>query len=100
MHTARVTSKGQITIPRRVRSLMAIETGDRLAFDLDENGDLHVRRVRSQDRPLRGLLSEYAKGERVDERRIRASLRRRAAAKYAPLPNEASAGDHRAASRR
>ena len=83
MHTAKVTSKGQITIPKRIRSLMAIETGDRLAFTLDEDGGLHVRRVKSQDRPLRGLLSEYAEGERVDEERIRGALRRRAAAKYA-----------------
>ena len=83
MHTVKVTSKGQVTIPKRVRSLMAIETGDRLAFDLDENGGLHVRRVRSQDRPLRGLLAEYAMGGRVDEGRIREALRQRVAAKYA-----------------
>ena len=30
MNTAKVTSKGQVTIPKRVRSLMAIRTGDRL----------------------------------------------------------------------
>ena len=83
MNTAKVTSKGQVTIPKRVRSLMGIETGDRLAFDLDENGGLRVRRVRVQDRPLRGLLAEYAKGERVDQGRIRPTLRQRAAAKHA-----------------
>ena len=83
MHTAKVTSKGQVTIPKRVRSRMAIETGDHLAFDLDENGGLHVRRVGSPARPLRGLLAEYAKGGRVAEGRIRATLRQRAAAKYA-----------------
>ena len=83
MHTAKVTSKGQITIPKRIRSLMAIETGDRLAFDLDGDGGLHVHRVRSRDRPLRGLLSEYAKDERVEEGRIREALRQRTAAKYA-----------------
>ena len=83
MHTAKVTSKGQITIPKRVRSLMAIETGDRLAFALDENGGLHVRRMRSLDRPLRGLLSQYAKEERVDEEHIRGALRQYMAAKYA-----------------
>ena len=80
--TAKVTSKGQVTIPKRVRTLMAIETGDRLAFDLDEDGDLHVSRVRSERRPLRGLLSEYAKPGMLDEERVRAALRERAAAKY------------------
>ena len=82
MDTARVTSKGQVTIPKRVRTLMAIETGDRLAFDLDEDGNLHVSRVQGERRPLRGLLSEYAKPGMLDEERVRAALRSRAAAKY------------------
>ena len=83
MNTAKVTSKGQVTIPKRVRSLMAIETGDRLAFDLDEDGSLRVSRVRSEGRPLRGLLSEFVTGGRVDEEQVRTALRQRAAAKYA-----------------
>ena len=62
---------------------MAIETGDRLAFDLDEDGSLHVSRVQGERRPLRGLLSEYAKPGMLDEERVRAALRGRAAAKYA-----------------
>ena len=82
MDTAKVTSKGQVTIPKRVRALMAIETGDRLAFDLDEGGSLQVSRVQGERRPLRGLLSEYAKPGIVDEERVRVALRSRAAAKY------------------
>ena len=82
METAKVTSKGQVTIPKRVRTLMAVETGDRLAFDLDEDGSLHVIRVQGEKRPLKGLLSEYAKPGILDEERVRAALRGRAAAKY------------------
>ena len=83
MDTATVTSKGQVTIPKRVRSLMAIKTGDRLAFNLDDDGSLRVSPVRSEKRPLRGLLSDYAKTQPVDGERIRTTLRDRAAAKYA-----------------
>ena len=83
MNTARVTSKGQVTIPKRVRNLMAIETGDRLAFEFFEDGSLHVRRIPSEGRPLRGLLSEYAKADKVDEERVRVALHQRAAMKYA-----------------
>ena len=83
MNTAKVTSKGQVTIPKEVRELMAIETGDRLAFDLEEDGRLRVSRVRHEARPLRGMLAEYAKGRPVDDGQVRAALRRRAAAKYA-----------------
>ena len=83
MNTAKVTSKGQVTIPKKVRELVAMETGDRLAFDLEEGGRLRVSRVRHEARPLRGMLSEYAKGRPVDDGQVRAALRRRAAAKYA-----------------
>ena len=61
---------------------MAIETGDRLAFDLDEDGSLRVNRVRGERRPLRGLLSGYVRGEKMDEGQIRAALRQWAATKH------------------
>lgn len=83
MNTAKVTSKGQVTIPKTVRKLMDIETGDRLAFELESDGRLRVSRVADEPRPLRGLLAEYAKGDPLDEVQIRTALRRRAAAKYA-----------------
>ncbi len=83
MNTAKVTSKVQVTIPKEVRELMAIETGDRLAFHLEEDGRLRVSRVPHEARPLRGMLSDYAKGRPVDDAQVRAALRRRAAAKYA-----------------
>ena len=83
MNTAKVTSKGQVTIPKEVRELLAIETGDRLAFALEEDGRLRVSRIRHEARPLRGMLSEYAKGRPVDDEQVRAALRRRVAAKYA-----------------
>ena len=82
MNTAKVTSKGQVTIPKQVRRLMAIEVGDRLAFELEEDGRLRVSRVRDEPRPLRGLLSEYVREDPVDEEQVRAALRRRAEAKY------------------
>jgi len=61
---------------------MAIETGDRLAFDLDEGGSLRVSRIRDERRPLRGLLSGYVGDRKVDEKQVRAAFRQRAAAKY------------------
>ena len=82
MNTARVTSKGQVTIPKQVRKLLAIESGDRLAFELEKDGRLRISRVRNEPRPLRGLLSEYAKDHPVDDAQVRAALRHRAVAKY------------------
>jgi AbrB family looped-hinge helix DNA binding protein len=43
---ARITSKGQITVPREVRRVLGVRPGDRLLFESDENG-VRVRPVRT-----------------------------------------------------
>ena len=35
---AKITSKGQITIPRTVRDALGVRPGDRVTFESDENG--------------------------------------------------------------
>lgn len=46
---AKLTSKGQITVPREVRRLLGIRAGDRLLFESDEEG-VRVRPVRTRSR--------------------------------------------------
>lgn len=36
--TAKITSKGQITVPSQVRQALGVTTGDRLAFEQHESG--------------------------------------------------------------
>jgi AbrB family looped-hinge helix DNA binding protein len=43
---ARITSKGQITVPREVRRVLRVRAGDRLLFESDGKG-VRVRPVRS-----------------------------------------------------
>lgn len=50
---ARITSKGQITVPREVRRLLGVRAGDRLLFESDGKG-IRVRPVRSKS-----TFSEY-----------------------------------------
>lgn len=38
MMEAKVTSKGQITIPAEIRRALDLKTGDRISFDINENG--------------------------------------------------------------
>jgi AbrB family looped-hinge helix DNA binding protein len=33
----RVTQKGQVTIPRQIRSMMSIKTGDEVLFEVEKN---------------------------------------------------------------
>lgn len=44
---ARITSKGQITVPREVRRVLGVRAGDRLLFESDGK-DVRVRPVRNK----------------------------------------------------
>ena len=55
--TARVTSKGQITVPKQVRERLGIQPGDELAFDFEDDR-LEVRPIhRRRIAEFRGLFS-------------------------------------------
>ena len=45
--TAKITSKGQITVPSQVRQALGVTTGDRLAFEPDEGG-MRVTPIRTE----------------------------------------------------
>ena len=82
MDTAKITSKGQITIPRRVRARLAVEPGDRLAFEFDDDGLLRVAPVRDPLLPLRGFLAKDATGRRLDVEQIDEAIRQRMRRKF------------------
>lgn len=44
---ARITSKGQVTIPRDIRRVLGVQAGDRLVFETGAAG-VRVRPVRTQ----------------------------------------------------
>lgn len=56
MPSATVTSKGQITIPKRIRDLLRVKPGDRIDFDVDASGKVTVRPGGTDVRTLKGLL--------------------------------------------
>jgi antitoxin PrlF len=41
----RITAKGQVTVPRRIRKALALLPGDAVEFQLKDNGDLVLRKV-------------------------------------------------------
>lgn len=56
---ARITSKGQTTIPVEIRDKLGLQAGDRIAFIEMENGFLIIPRNRPVD-VLFGSLADYA----------------------------------------
>jgi AbrB family looped-hinge helix DNA binding protein len=46
---ARLTSKGQVTIPRDIRRLLGVQTGDRLIFEGDR-GEVRMRNATAKSR--------------------------------------------------
>lgn len=42
LDTAKLTSKGQITIPKQIRDLLKLEQGDSVVFYVDENKNIKI----------------------------------------------------------
>jgi AbrB family looped-hinge helix DNA binding protein len=70
---AKVTSKGQTTIPRQVREALQVKPGDLIAWEIGENGRVEVRRVQPVDveylRAVQETLSEWNSPEDDDSYR-------------------------------
>ncbi len=56
MATATVTSKGQITIPKRVRTAMGIDAGDRVEFVETEKGEFSIMAATKSVKELKGMF--------------------------------------------
>jgi AbrB family looped-hinge helix DNA binding protein len=56
MPTATVTSKGQITIPQKVRRHLHLNAGDKVEFSIEDDGTVSVRPVKGSVRDLFGFL--------------------------------------------
>lgn len=57
MHSAKVTSKGQITIPAEVRQRLRLEPGGRVSFIPTSEGDFVMRARGGSISDLRGCLA-------------------------------------------
>ncbi|MBP6019852.1 MAG: type II toxin-antitoxin system PrlF family antitoxin [Burkholderiaceae bacterium] len=45
---ATITSKGQITLPKPIRQALGVDVGGKVAFDLNERGQVMVSRAESE----------------------------------------------------
>ena len=66
MPSAKLTSKGQITVPKEVREALGLHTGDRLAFRLCEDGTVQMTAETVDLMSLRGSVRTQVKGVTVE----------------------------------
>jgi bifunctional DNA-binding transcriptional regulator/antitoxin component of YhaV-PrlF toxin-antitoxin module len=67
---AKITAKGQTTIPQGIRAALHVGAGDFIAWEMAEDGTARVRRIQPLEieylRAIEGTLSEWA-GEADEE---------------------------------
>lgn len=66
MH-ATITSKGQITLPQRIREHLNLHSGDRVEFIENENGTYSVYPVTSSITALKGMTPAPSKEVTLEE---------------------------------
>lgn len=62
MSTTTMTSKGQVTIPKDVRERLRLRTGDKLCFQVEEDGSARIRPVSLRPADVFGMLSGRVRG--------------------------------------
>jgi AbrB family looped-hinge helix DNA binding protein len=78
MPSATLTSKGQITLPKAIRDLLRLDTGDRVDFIVKDDGTVVLRPATVDVRELRGLLHRSGRAP-LSVEAMNAIIRRRGA---------------------
>ncbi len=60
MHTSRLSSKGQVTIPKDIREAIGLEPGNMIAYEV-QNGSVILSRVEAFDAAFHEALSNTLK---------------------------------------
>jgi len=72
---ARVTSKGQVTIPKEMRERLGLDAGTEVEFILDDDGSLRVRLKKPPMERLEAIQEQLSSRE-VDIERMRRDSKR------------------------
>jgi AbrB family looped-hinge helix DNA binding protein len=67
MPSAKITSKGQVTIPQEVRRAMGVSEGDRVEFVHMPDGGFVMKRATRSIRDLKGIIPLRRKPATIEE---------------------------------
>lgn len=77
MPSAKLSSKGQLVIPKEVRDFLRVGAGDRIHFVVRDDGQVVIRPAVLDVRALRGLLARCDGGEAVSIEEMKRVVRER-----------------------
>lgn len=58
--TSTITSKGQVTVPKRVRQALGVEATERITFVIHDSGQVELRPTAFEWKDLRGIVAPVA----------------------------------------
>lgn len=67
MSAATITSKGQITIPKDVRTRLGVDTGDRVEFVEIQDGVFQIVAATHDVRSLKGIVAKPKKPVTIED---------------------------------
>ena len=67
MSEAKVSSKGQITVPKDVRLKLNLKAGDRVLFIVDDDGAVQLHAINKDISSLRGILPPPKRKATIEE---------------------------------
>ncbi|MFB5269575.1 AbrB/MazE/SpoVT family DNA-binding domain-containing protein [Paenibacillus enshidis] len=76
MEVSRISSKGQVTIPKSIRDALNLSEGDRVAFVQDEGKVIITKASLLALRELQDALSKDAKEHSISEQDVLDELKR------------------------
>ena len=77
MTTRKITSKGQVTIPKKIREILNVDTSDKIEFIPIENGKVMISRKRHTAKELFGMLKHRKQTKTVSIEEMQAAIENR-----------------------
>jgi len=67
MPTATITSKGQMTLPKKIRMTLRLKRGDKVGFFVGKKGEYVMQPITTDIKELKGLLPKPKKSVSLDD---------------------------------
>lgn len=64
-----LTSKGQLTLPKKVREFLGLQNGDKVSFTINDVGKVEMTALKTNLKELKGMLKPPAKAVGLDDMR-------------------------------